>query len=51
MAIEQLSQREVSPFIVDPEDARVIVEEIAPYWKGKTYHEPWPRPFLKRRCR
>jgi len=39
VAIEQLSQREVSPFIVDPEDARVIVEEIAPYWKGKTYHE------------
>ncbi|MBC7359218.1 MAG: glycyl radical protein [Desulfacinum sp.] len=39
VAIEQLSQREVSPFIVDPEDARVIAEEIAPYWKGKTYHE------------
>ncbi|SMC22069.1 formate C-acetyltransferase [Desulfacinum hydrothermale DSM 13146] len=39
VAIEQLSQREVSPFIVDPEDARIIVEEIAPYWKGKTYHE------------
>ncbi|SHG25662.1 formate C-acetyltransferase [Desulfacinum infernum DSM 9756] len=39
VAIEQLSEREVSPFIVDPEDARIIVEEIAPYWKGKTYHE------------
>jgi len=39
LAIKKLPTRESSPFDIDPEDARVIVEDIAPYWKGKTFHE------------
>ena len=39
LAVQELAQRHVSPFRIDPEDARVIVEEIAPYWKGRTFHE------------
>jgi pyruvate formate-lyase/glycerol dehydratase family glycyl radical enzyme len=39
MAIEDLPNRTESPFSINAEDARVVVEEIAPYWKGKTYHE------------
>ena len=39
MAIEDLPTRTESPFSINAEDAKVVVEEIAPYWKGKTYHE------------
>ncbi|EHQ91480.1 (2S)-3-sulfopropanediol dehydratase [Desulfosporosinus youngiae] len=39
VAIEQLPSRVESPFDVTPEDAQVIIKEIAPYWKGKTFHE------------
>jgi formate C-acetyltransferase len=39
LAIEQLPQRTESPFNIAPADARVVIEEIAPYWKGKTFHE------------
>lgn len=39
VAIEQLPSRVESPFDVTPEDAKVIINEIAPYWKGKTFHE------------
>ncbi len=39
LAVQELGKRDVSPFIIEPEDAKVMVEEIAPYWKGKTYHE------------
>ncbi|MBC2723723.1 glycyl radical protein [Desulfosporosinus sp.] len=39
VAIEQLPNRVESPFDVTPEDAQVIINEIAPYWKGKTFHE------------
>jgi formate C-acetyltransferase len=39
LAIQELDKREVSPFVIDPSDAKVIMEEIAPYWKGKTFHE------------
>ena len=38
-AVRRLPQREYSPFDISPEDARIIQEEIAPYWQGKTYHE------------
>ena len=38
-AIEQLPKRVESPFNITQEDARIIIEEISPYWKGKTYHE------------
>ncbi|HZK53334.1 MAG TPA: glycyl radical protein [Desulfosporosinus sp.] len=39
IAIEQLPNRVESPFNITPEDAQVINTEIAPYWKGKTFHE------------
>jgi formate C-acetyltransferase len=38
-AIRDLPQRKESPFTISDQDARTVVEEIAPYWKGKTYHE------------
>lgn len=39
LAIQQLPKRTESPFDITKEDARIIIEEIAPYWKGKTFHE------------
>lgn len=39
LAIEQLPKRTESPFDISKEDADIIVKEIAPYWKGKTFHE------------
>lgn len=37
--LKDLENREQSPFHIDPDDIRIVMEEIAPYWKGKTYHE------------
>lgn len=37
--ISKLPEREKCPFTVTEEDMRIILEEIAPYWKGKTFHE------------
>ena len=37
--LTQLAQAEAAQIIVRPEDLAVITGEIAPYWKGKTYHE------------
>jgi formate C-acetyltransferase len=39
MAVKELPTRTESPFSISAENARIVVEEIAPYWKGKTYHE------------
>ncbi|MCG8531892.1 MAG: glycyl radical protein [Desulfovibrionales bacterium] len=39
IAVRDLPTRVESPFSISEEDARIVVEEIAPYWKGKTYHE------------
>ncbi len=39
IAVKDLPTRTESPATISKEDARVVVEEIAPYWKGKTYHE------------
>lgn len=39
IAIEQLPKRVQSPFNITEEDARIVIEKISPYWKGKTYHE------------
>ena len=39
LAIQELGKRDVSPFIIRDEDAKIIIEEIAPYWKGNTFHE------------
>lgn len=38
-AIRNLPSRESSPFDISDTDAEIIVKEIAPYWKGKTFHE------------
>lgn len=38
-AIEKLPTRDNSPFDISDEDARIVREEIAPYWEGKTFHE------------
>ena len=39
VAMEQLPQRVQSPFNITDADAKIVIEEISPYWKGKTYHE------------
>lgn len=39
LALERLPSRVESPFNISPEDAQVVIQEIAPYWKGKTFHE------------
>lgn len=38
-AIEKLPTRDNSPFDISEEDARIVAEEIAPYWEEKTFHE------------
>ncbi len=38
-AIESLPSRESSPFDISDEDAEYVINEISPYWKGKTFHE------------
>jgi formate C-acetyltransferase len=38
-AVRDLPNRLESPFRITPADARIAIEEIAPYWKGKTFHE------------
>ncbi|WFS62804.1 glycyl radical protein [Pseudodesulfovibrio thermohalotolerans] len=35
----ELDKREKSPFKITPEEVDIVVNEIAPFWKGKTYHE------------
>ncbi len=37
--LADLDHRAKSPFVISPEDKRTVMEEIAPYWEGKTYHE------------
>lgn len=39
IAVRELPTRPTSPAIISPEDAKVVIEEIAPFWKGKTFHE------------
>jgi len=39
VAVEELPFRTESPFTISEKDAQIVVEKIAPYWKGKTYHE------------
>lgn len=38
-AIKSLPGRENSPFDITDDDAQYIINEISPYWKGKTFHE------------
>lgn len=39
IAVRELPRRAASPFTISEANARIVVEDIAPYWKGKTYHE------------
>lgn len=39
LAIEQMPNRVESPFNITEADARIVIDEIAPYWQGKTFHE------------
>lgn len=39
LAVLDLPNRVESPFNIPEEPAQVVVKEIAPYWKGKTFHE------------
>ncbi|MFT5700125.1 MAG: pyruvate formate-lyase/glycerol dehydratase family glycyl radical enzyme [Desulforhopalus sp.] len=39
IAVKDLPNRTESPFSISAADAKIVVEDIAPYWKGKTYHE------------
>lgn len=41
--VKQAKNRAESPFEIAQEDIRVIEEEIAPYWEGKTYYEDFAR--------
>lgn len=37
--LADLEHRDKSPFQISKEDIKIVMEEIAPYWEGKTYHE------------
>ena len=39
IAVRDLPTRPQSPSSISPEDAKIVVEQIAPFWKGRTYHE------------
>ena len=39
IAVRDLPTRSQSPATISAEDAKIVVEQIAPFWKGKTYHE------------
>ncbi|MGN1038780.1 MAG: pyruvate formate lyase family protein, partial [Mailhella sp.] len=38
-ALGSINSRENNKFIISQEDVDICVNEIAPYWKGKTFHE------------
>lgn len=42
-AMKKLPTRENSPFDISEEDARIVTEQIAPYWEGKTFHEDFAK--------
>jgi len=39
IVIKDLPNRTKSPFKISDDDSKIALEEIAPYWEGKTYHE------------
>ncbi|MDL2313696.1 glycyl radical protein, partial [Desulfovibrio sp. OttesenSCG-928-C14] len=38
-AMHSLSERKAAPIHVEADDVKVVMEEITPYWSGKTFHE------------
>ena len=43
--VKQSKNRVESPFEISEEDVRVIEDEIAPYWEGKTYYDELSKAF------
>ena len=43
--VHQAKDRTESPFQIEDENVKIIEEEIAPYWKGKTYYEELSQAF------
>lgn len=39
IAVEELPNRIGSPFTISEDDAHIVMGQISPFWKGKTYHE------------
>ncbi len=39
LALEEMPKRVGAPFSISEADAKIVAEDIAPYWMGKTYHE------------
>jgi len=37
--IKELPSREQCPFVLSDDEAQLVLEEMAPYWEGKTFHE------------
>lgn len=50
-AIEKLPTRDNSPFDISEEDAKIVAEEIAPYWVGKTFHEAFAKSLTEETTR
>lgn len=47
LALKELPKRTESPFDISEEDKKIVIEEIAPYWKGKTFHENFAKMLPK----
>ena len=43
--VHPAKDRTESPFEIEEKDVKIIEEEIAPYWKGKTYYEELSQSF------
>lgn len=43
--VKQAQSRTESPFEISADDVRVIEDEIAPYWEGKTYYDELSHAF------
>lgn len=39
VVMKDLHNRDKSPFNISKEDTDILLNDIAPYWEGKTYHE------------
>lgn len=39
IVLKDLPTRETSPFDISEADVEFVINEISPYWKGKTFHE------------
>ena len=47
VALQGLSTRENSQAMISEEDLALVMKEIGPYWRGKTYHENFNRKLPK----